>query len=931
MARVGQFSFKKVCLAGASLLVPSLAFAAGLGKLTTLSALGQPLSAEIEIVSLQAGEGDSLSARLASVDAFRQASIELNGALLAVKFAVERRPTGQYFVVLSSTQPVNEPFVDMLVELNWASGRLVREYTFLLDPPEYRAPTQIAPAPQVTPPVAQALPRETPKQADAAQSTDTQKQAESAKPIVTPKSAEAPKQAPANANSANSAAAAASGNYEVKRGDTLAKIAQQNRVEGANLQQTLVALFRANKDAFVADNMNRLRAGKILNLPEKEAVTAISNEEARKLVSAQMADFAAYRRSLGTAVAQAAPRAEGGRQVSGRIGAPAEEKPVPKEQTKDQLRLARGNDAAKGGKAADSALADDQAAKDKALKEANERVTLLEKNLQDMQKLAQLKSEAGAQAQQQAEAAKGVGATKSASPEATKAVEAKPAEAPKTAAPAAGEAPKAAEAAQVTEAPKAPDVAQADAAKLAAAAPDAGKVAEAPKAAPKADAAAVKAESKVQAKAGTPERTLFDELMDNIGALGGGFAVFLGLIGYGVVKWRKKRQTAFADSVMGAMPSDANSVFGTSGGRNIDTGSSSFQSDFSQSGIGKIDTEEIDPIAEADVYMAYGRDAQAEEILKDALSKDSTRQAIRVKLLEIYANRRDAQAFEGAATQLRSATGGHGPDWAKVAGLGLSIDPGNPLYGGGAAVAQPVAFNGSSADDLRALAAALPDFPIENTRIDHTAPALDFDLDLGSPAGHAHAPEPDFNLDSNMAQAEPAGGALDFDLGLGGNTLPGDPHESPAEQTLITPMAAAEPAPALDTPFDSAFSIDFDLALGNDKPEPVVTAPQPVASASSGGLDFDLGLGGDAIAEAPRAPDVDLSAISFDLGTLDMGNAGGGAPDARWQEVATKLDLAKAYDEMGEKDSARELLKEVSREGDPAQQQQANTMLAALS
>jgi len=118
---------------------------------------------------------------------------------------------------------------------------------------------------------------------------------------------------------------------------------------------------------------------------------------------------------------------------------------------------------------------------------------------------------------------------------------------------------------------------------------------------------------------------------------------------------------------MSVVPSDADSVLGSAGGRNVDTSSSSVQSDFSQGGVGKADTEEIDPIAEADVYMAYGRDAQAEEILKDALAKDSTRQAIRVKLLEIYAIERIQGHSRRPQTSCGPRPGGAGRNGEKVA------------------------------------------------------------------------------------------------------------------------------------------------------------------------------------------------------------------------------------------------------------------------
>src|SRR5947207_13544280 len=204
--------------------------------------------------------------------------------------------------------------------------------------------------------------------------------------------------------------------YEVVRGDTPSKIAVRNRIDGVTFQQMLVALFRANHEAFVANNMNRLRAGKIISIPDKETAAAVAPADARRIVSAQYADFNEYRRSLGIAVAST-PGSQGGRQISGQISAPKEEKPVPsKEPPKDELRLSRAGDAKRGAKAAGTAAADDLAAKDNALKEAQERIALLERNLQDVQKLAQIKSQTGAQLQQQAEAAKATSAAKAGEP-----------------------------------------------------------------------------------------------------------------------------------------------------------------------------------------------------------------------------------------------------------------------------------------------------------------------------------------------------------------------------------------------------------------------------------------------------------------------------------------------------------------------------------
>jgi pilus assembly protein FimV len=140
-------ALKQLSAAVASAMVlMSSAHAAGLGKLTVLSALGQPLRAEIELTSVSPEEAAGLAAKLAAPDAFRTANIEFNPALLSLRFNVEQR-AGRQFIRVSSSQPLNEPFVDMLLELSWNNGRLVREYTFLLDPAELRntQSAQVAP------------------------------------------------------------------------------------------------------------------------------------------------------------------------------------------------------------------------------------------------------------------------------------------------------------------------------------------------------------------------------------------------------------------------------------------------------------------------------------------------------------------------------------------------------------------------------------------------------------------------------------------------------------------------------------------------------------------------------------------------------------------------------------------------------------------
>ncbi|MSQ73095.1 MAG: LysM peptidoglycan-binding domain-containing protein [Betaproteobacteria bacterium] len=983
----------RMLLALTALLLPcSVAIAAGLGKITVLSALGQPLKAEIEIVALQPGEGETLSARLAAVDSFRQAGIEFNGALLNVKFAVERRPNGQHVVSMTSSQPISEPFIDMLVELNWANGRLTREYTFLLDPPEYKGPSVASPAPPVTPPIAEALPApvSVPAQTPAAPA------APEARPLaadVTKPAAVAAPSVPAPARSPLQAAQNAEATYTVKRGDTLAKIALQTKYEGVTLQQSLTALYRGNTDAFDGNNMNRLRAGKILNIPGREVAAAVTQEEARNFVNAQSADYQVYRTKIGAVVAAAPARSETGRQSAGRITAPREDKPAPSaDASKDQLRLSRPDDGKSGARAGGAGKADDIAAKDKALKEANERIALLEKNLQQLPQLAQLKSGAAAQVQESAKAAvAGKADTPKPAPSPAPAAVVAPIPAPApvaTPAPApapapTGDAGKAAAAAKAE--PIKGEVAKGDAQKGDSVKGDPGNptpppaVADVSKPAPD----AVKPAPKPPAKAitppppPTPPPSFVDELLDDPIAMGAGGAVIVGLFGYGFYALRKKRKaqaanasSAAASAEIAALPPSAmgaSSVLAPEGEHHIDT--SAIQSDISPAGAIEAEADEIDPIAEADVYMQYGRDSQAEDILKDALARDSSRQAIKVKLLEIYANRKDSASFDLVARDLHEATGGVGADWEKAAAMGAVLDPGNPLYGAGSASSTEMDMASTQILDTADLAPASPPAAPDLT-LDHTAAeatpesssGLDFDLDLG--AGLDQAPSgPDATMDVAVgAQGDSSSSGLDFDLDLGSGG--GQASSESQDGGDIAPIAKGEP---------TSTGMDFDLDLGSDKPkeEPIDfsasvalksetgMAGSDAASTggeSSGGLDIDFdlpasdikpaeatasdssssGLDFNLLGETPNSPtevqpsEMDLSTISFDLDTPGNGAAEAPVMDAHWQEVATKLDLAKAYQDMGDKDGARELLNEVLSEGDQAQQTQAKSLLGAL-
>jgi pilus assembly protein FimV len=750
----------------------------------------------------------------------------------------------------------------------------VREYTFLLDPVEYKGP----------PPAAAAAPVAKPAPAPVA------------KPAPTP--APAPRASrPAPAESAPAPAGAKQ--HEVKKGDTLGAIARQNLPAGVTLNQMLIALYRANQSAFIQGNVNLVRAGRILNIPDRDAIAAVGAAEANQQVQTQMADFAEYKRKLGQAVAAAPAAPVREREVAGRI-TPKPDAKAPAEQ-KDQLRLSKVDPAKPSGPAAKAARDDDRVARERALKESQSRVSDLEKNVADLQKLLELKNQQMADLEKKA-AAKPAAPVPAPAPIAP----APAAKAPEPAKEAPKEAPK--EAAKAPEpAKEAPKEAPKDAPKEAAK--------EAPKDAPKdaskepaKDAAkdeAKKAPSKAvtPVKAAPPEKSFLEEFIEDPIALGGLAGVVLLLGGYGAWAWRRKKKaqsTKFQDSVLGAASGDgASSVFNTAGTSAAaatppPAAATADSSEASVSGVsvGGGESDEVDPIAEADVYMAYGRDAQAEEILKESLSKDPNRIAVHGKLLEIYANRKDKKNFEQTALKLKGLTGSTGAEWDKAMALGHSIDPENGLYGSGGGALD-------SASAAPAAAAPALDFDIgggtgETQTIKPAASGLDFDIGAAAPA----EPKSDFaaggTLKLDTAEAKPASSGLDFDLGGLGADDDGD-------KTMLMPRKpAAAPEKKVDP--DATVAMDFDLNLDLDTPK--AETPKP--------------------ADAP----LDLGGLSLDLGT--PGGGGGGSADPKWQEVATKLDLAKAYQEMGDKDGARELLNEVVKEGDAAQQSQAQQMLSGL-
>jgi pilus assembly protein FimV len=489
-------NFKKrtaaLAVASCLALTPWIAEAAGLGKITVLSGLGQPLRAEVE-VNASSAETTAMTARLAPQEAFRQAGIEYASTLLDLRFTVEKRGAAQTVIKVSSSKPVNEPFLDFLVELNWPAGRLVREYTFLLDPPEIAAKSAGRPVSTVDAKVVETVPGggSEPVPRRAAPLPVPRQTMPAARPPIQPKPG------------------VSGDTHLVQSGETLRKIALETKHEGVSLEQMLVGLYKNNPEAFIGNNINRLKTGVILGIPDQATAASVPESEARKVYVAQANDWNAYRQKLASAAAQGpAKQDSGGQSSAGKIAPKVEEKAVPADQSKDQVKISRAEQAALGKGSA--AVAENAIAKEKALNEAQNRLTLLEKNVNDLQKLVETKNQKLAELEKQAD---------------TKKDEPKPAQVPIVAAP------KVVEAAKPIEAPKPVEAVVPEPAKVAEPAPkpvEAVKPPEPPKKVPP------------PPPEPEPEPSFVDELLGDPLPLAGGAAILALLGGYFFAKRRRQ-------------------------------------------------------------------------------------------------------------------------------------------------------------------------------------------------------------------------------------------------------------------------------------------------------------------------------------------------------------------------------------------------------
>jgi len=847
--------------------------AAGVGGINVTSALGQPLRADIELVAVSKSEKSSLVARLASPEAYKAAGLDYPYGN-KFKFTIESRADGASYVSATSVQPINDPFVSLLVELSWSSGKLVREFTFLLDPVGYQAEQPVTQsvqtiAPAVVEPAAAVVTPAQPAVQPAATQPPAESQVLETIPIE-PEETKPVEAAPAKEQLEKAAGkkpvpdkVPANGDISVQRGDTLSKISAANKVDGVSLERMLVAMYRANANQFDGKNMNRIKTGKILRMPDAKELETLTQADAKKEIHAQVSDWNAYRQKLASAAPLSAQQQTAQQVSAGKISSSVMDKaPVAKETAKEVLKLSKGEvttDKPVGKTASQdkkNAAQEEAIAKAKAAEEERTRTALLEKNLQNMKHLAELKTQAAALAQA------------ASAPAAVSQVAA---------------------ASQVISAASAVQTASAVVATSAVQ----------PVAKPKPVSSPV-----------VVETSMLDQVLQEPLYLGGGAAAILGLGGLAFFMRRRKNKQTEA----GKSPDE--DIGSVSANMAIPEVSSPETGDFTvHSGdtlsLNSASGSDDDPISEADLFLSFGRDAQAEEILKEALQTSSNKTPIKLKLLEIYAARKDAKSFETIAAPLKND--GDDKVWQQVVAMGRKFDPKNALYGGGANVED------SATATMQTVALSVPpDMPPPKTLTRNS----DFMVaDTATPEVEKTMifPASDFSTSKNPV--------MDFDV-TGTNpslTVPSGMDFDVTGTNSKAATAKKETLPSLD-------DLIFDVTASNPSMPAAkadVTGAAKAVDAGEFKLDFPVESGASNTASPAKSAEIKLSDINLNM-TGDKADTKTGTDSAQWHEVATKLDLAKAYQEMGDAGGAREILGEVMNEGDAEQRAAAQEILKQL-
>ena len=924
-----------LAIAAASALSSGMAHALGLGEVTLQSALNQPLVAEIELLEVRDLASNEVIPTLASPEAFTKAGVDRQFFLTDLKFTPVLKPNGKSVIRVTSSKPMREPYLNFLVEVLWPNGRLLREYTMLLDPPLYTPQSVIPAAAQL--PVAAPAPR-------------VQAPAPAPRPVA---AAPAPTPRPAAPASVPAVQPLQGNEYKTTANDTLREIAQRARA-GGSVHQTMLAIQDLNPDAFIGGNINRLKSGQVLRLPDEQQIRSRAQGEALAQVAEQNA---AWRE--GRSVAASARQLDATKRTSA-AAAPATVT------TGDSLKLVAA-DAGKATAGSDKGAADSKALTDKLAvtqesldssrrenAELQSRMSDLQSQLDKLQRLIQLKDDQMAKLQADL-AAQG----KTPAPAAV----VEPVTEPVAAA--AEPAPTETPAAAVPEAPAAPVETDFNYSEEPAAQPEApAPVAEQPAPVATAEPAPVApvVEPTPVVAEPEPETSALDDLLANpmlLGVAGGGALLVL-LVALMMVSRRNAMKEAELQEAMAAEDRESNlgDVLDLP-----DDGFAELDNDADDKTLNAPTEERVtaqtgDALGEADIYIAYGRFPQAAELLQTAINEEPHRSDLRLKLMEVYAEMGDRNGFARQDNELR-----------EIGGSASEVDIIKAKYPAMAAVTVAGVAAAASADD------SFDNFSLDDLTLDDPAPkavagdqddAFDLSLDdleseLDRDLQAATATNADSTLDelslddldfsSPAEQVDQKADDLDFDLALddgAGNSL--DMGSDSADFSLDL-EAPAKPAESAEDDF--LLSLDDEPAAA---PAVAETSFELPGEESAGDFDlsadFDLSLS----EEAPALPSSDSFAAQLDEVTaeldlltedldqpMDLDMPADSTPAAAaldndddfdflsgTDETATKLDLARAYIDMGDTEGARDILDEVITEGNEGQQNEARELIAKL-
>ncbi|MDT8404354.1 FimV/HubP family polar landmark protein [Sulfuriflexus sp.] len=838
MRKLKIFFVTLICL-----LSSNIAYTLGVGDIKVNSALNQPLDAEIKLFSLRPGEADNIRVTLGTLKDFANAGIDRPLVLSDLKFRVVDNKDGSASIRVTSTKPVKEPFLDFLVEVDWSGGRLIREYTMLLDPPVFAqrkaAPVQV--------PVTRAPASST--RATPAPRTMAPASASGTSAAITDNSGELFPRIELGGESATVAARASMATsdekYKVRKNDTLWSIAASLRPDSSiTTEQMMMALLRSNPQAFIDGNINGLKSGFILRVPERDMLEAINSAEAIRQTREQNELWRNARETISRGETPTGTQGEASQveQAGAAVSADSGVKLVTPRQT-DASSSAQGA----GGEDNSSeqlALYNEQlASKELENADLKGRLGALQDQLESMERLLTLKEESLAELQGKL----GEQAVTPAEP-APVAVEPEVKTTPAATKPTGN---KSANRFALD------DIVQAEI--------------PAPK----------PVTAKPEARVATPVAPAANEgvfgfvkeMLNNVAVIGVLVVVVIGLLAMiWLVQRRRMAAAQFPESILTGRPA-------TAGTESSVTEETSLLSDFAPSAMsGAIESEigEVDPLSEADVYIAYNKHQQAEELLTSAIEQEPDRLDLKLKLMEVYYSAKNSDAFLALASEVNAAKGDQNAAlWGKAAEMGRELFPDNDLFRDNSNLDAEDDF--SDLQDLAELDDLETDF---NTAVTEETSTLDIQ-EIEEPAG-------EFDLDMSALDE------VDAESGLAGGS---------DEDDLSLDFDMPEAGEETDT---SNGPGDFDLsAFEEDTDEVVAKDEAPVTEFDAAELDMAMS---DETEEAPAEEDEILG--------LD--------------EVATKLDLAKAYIDMGDPDGARSILDEVLNEGNDGQKAEAQGLINEL-